>query len=393
VAVVAAWADETSGPSQQRPAADAGLKDVPPEIAALLSGQSAWTSTVAGNAAIGYKDNLLLSHSRPEGSGFGRVGVEAMLWHLPVGPFDYFGFFNGDGTRYFSNRTINHDGEAFAGIEGRLRIGTKLLANLDVQGYYFDQIFDVSDTDQQRVVAELRLAGIKGGPTIRWTPVKWLWFEVAATAGRESLQQVDVASGSDARDHTRVTDPTARIGWRPSDRFEVSVTGLERRRSYATHPRFTARGRIDQGILAIHEREVEGKAVVTFGGGRHWKMSSRGGVLHYRDNGSGYLNYNERHAAQEIAWEAGAWAVKVEGEARRKDYLVRTVGSGTAQPPQVNDEFNVTASVERKLTSRWSIFAQYLWERVRSNEVVAGQHVSSYRVNEGLLGARWSWEK
>jgi hypothetical protein len=44
--------------------------------------------------------------------------------------------------------------------------------------------------------------------------------------------------------------------------------------------------------------------------------------------------------------------------------------------------------LERKLSARWTLVANYSWERSRSNDAIA-----SYTVNEGLLGARWSWDK
>ena len=70
------------------------------------------------------------------------------------------------------------------------------------------------------------------------------------------------------------------------------------------------------------------------------------------------------------------------------EFDVQTVGLGIAPPARIKDEYNLEGRVERKLTDRWTIFAALTWERSRSNDRVA-----SYRVNEGLLGVRWSWEK
>ena len=67
---------------------------------------------------------------------------------------------------------------------------------------------------------------------------------------------------------------------------------------------------------------------------------------------------------------------------------MQTVGVGLNPAQRIRDEHEVELRVEKKVTARWSAIDGFRWERARSNERVA-----SYAVNEGLLGARWSWEK
>ena len=140
--------------------------------------------------------------------------------------------------------------------------------------------------------------------------------------------------------------------------------------------------------LKISEREGEARFDITWDAAAQWETSTRVSVLHYRDNGSGYFNYREERIAQEFEWDAEPWLVRGGGSASRIDFGVQTVGLGISPPARLRDEYTAELQINRTLSARWTIFCGYKWERSRSNDPVA-----SYRVNEGLLGLRWSWEK
>jgi hypothetical protein len=180
-----------------------------------------------------------------------------------------------------------------------------------------------------------------------------------------------------------------RIGWRPGARFEASVAGMERARDYDDHTQYSVSGRPLPGThLKITEREAELRFEVTWDAAGHWKTRTLGGPRDFHDNGSGYTNYRERKLAQELDWSAGQWFVHAEGAAKRLNYAVQTVGLGLDPPRRVREEFSAQLRVERKLSERWTIYAESNWERSRCNDPIA-----SYNMNEGLLGVRWSWEK
>jgi hypothetical protein len=61
---------------------------------------------------------------------------------------------------------------------------------------------------------------------------------------------------------------------------------------------------------------------------------------------------------------------------------------GIYPPARIKEEFIAQLRVERKISSRWTVFAEYDWERRRCNDLIA-----AYRVRQELLGAKWSWEK
>lgn len=369
-------------------------EQLPPELQALLAEQPKWTASATIDTAIGQNDNVLLSAGKDaRRSDFTRLGLEALMWHVPQNRIDYFAFLNADLTRFFTEKAIRYEGQAFTGLEWRYRVDDVFSFALDGQGYYLDQIFDISDTEVQQVVAELKVAGAKVGPTVRWSPLSWAWVEASAKGARENLKEIVVASRAETSDHTTLTEPRFRVGVRPVKDIEVSVEATERRRHYATHPRYTRGGQIDNGVLAIRERELEGQIDSTWGRARHWKTTTRLNLLQYADNGVGYLNYFQRGAAQDVDWSAGNWTVHAEGEVKHKQYELqeenqKDVILGTSTRPLIKEEFSAGLRVERKISAAWSLYAAYNWERTRSNDFVV-----PYRVKEGLLGARWNWEK
>ncbi len=355
--------------------------DLPPELAALLSDQTVWSSTATLQSAIGYKDNLLLSRYQPASSGFARAGAEIFLWRLPQGRADWVAFANAEGTRYFDRRAVQQEAQAFLHGEWRYRIGEVFNFSFEGQGYYLDQVFDVSDTDVQRTVAQLKVTGAALGPKLHWAPVTWGWVEARGTAKRETYR--------DGQNNSRYYEGEFRLGWRPGARFEASLAAIERRRDFDHREQYSEGGHQQPGtILQTTEQEVEGKINVTLDQAAQWKTVTHAGTVRYADNGSGYFSYREAKLAQELEWTAGDWLVQGEASAKRLVYNVQTVGLGIAPAARLKESYAAELRVERKLNARWTVYAEYTWERNRSNYVLAG-----YRMNECLLGLQWNWEK
>jgi hypothetical protein len=377
-------------------------------LLAQLALPSLWSASAALHSGFGYNDNVLLSHTGGAGRTFARGGVETFAMKM-WGNANFFGALNAERTQYFSRPTIDSsEATATSSSESKDAPGdheAQVLAQLGVwyrtdhfklmleaQGFYFDQIFDTSTTDIKRNVGELQLKGGTLGPSLRWTIVPWFWLEGQADARREKFR--------DQSNDARITEAAVRAGWQPNDRLEFIVEATERRRRYDFRQQYQATelGRaIDNTHLAIREREGLARLNITWGAGRHWNTETRVSAVRYRDNGPGvfsddgpgFFSHHQRGVVQEIGWEVGYWMIRAEGSAKRTDFDVQEVANGRGQSyPRVKDEFQATMRVERKLSSRWTIYGEYTWERSRSNDVIA-----SYQVNEGLLGARWSWEK
>lgn len=350
-------------------------------LEALLASLPTWSVSTAVRAAYGYKDNLLLSYADEERSAFLRSGVELLLLRIPQGRFEFSGFAELEGTHYFSARTSDQESKAWLQVEPGYRLSDAVKLALPLTGFYYDQVFDVSDTDVERRVAELKVKGAMVGPTLRWDFHPDWWVEAQASGQRKRFD--------DGANDGRIGEGALRLGWKPRSRVDARLMGARRWRKFDRREQYSAAGRELPGTaLKIDEREFEARADLTWDEAGRWQTSTRVSLLHYRDNGSGYFNYREQRVAQDIEWRSETWLVRLGGSASRLDFGVQKAGIGLDPPARLKDEFGAELHVERRLSVRWTLLGSYAWERSRSNDAFA-----SYRVNEGLLGLRWSWEK
>lgn len=354
--------------------------ELPPELAALLAAQPTWSTSTALQAGFGYKDNILLSSAAREASEFVRYAAEAFVWRLPRGHTDFSAFLNVEQTRYTSAESVEDEAQAFAHLEWRYRLGARGKLTLGGHGYYLDEVFDVSDTDIRRLVAELKVRGAVFGPTLRWSFLRGGFAEAKAFGKREKFE--------DGANDSRAGQGALRVGWL-GRRAELSLGAALMRRRFDRREQYSSGGQpVPFTRLDVDEEEVEFRAEVTWDAAARWKTITRVRGLVFRDNGDGFFNYHEKKFVQELAWSGRAWKVGVEGAATRHDFDVQTVGFGISPPARVEDEYDARLRLERTISKSWSVYAEYHWERSRSNDPLA-----SYRVNEGLLGARWSWDK
>lgn len=360
------------------PAQDSPL---PPTGAGVALALPKWSVFASVESAFGFKDNLLLSSSAEERSAFARGAVETVVMRVPTGALDYWFFAEAEGTHYLTGRTVENEAKIWIHNELGWRAGKDWKFNLPITGYYNNHVLDQSDTEVERLAAEIKVAGAMAGPVVRWAFRPDWWIETQATAQRERY-----AGGAN---DGRVTHAILRLGWKLGDRAEIRLSGNRRWRNFDARAQYSAAGReLFDTKLKINEEEGEVRLNLKWGRQRRWQSATSAGIRHYRDNGSGYFDYREQKVDQEVEWSSGDWLVRLNGAARRVDFAVQTVGIGIAPPPRVRDEFELDVRIERKLNSRWTILGGYTWERSRSNEWIA-----SYVVNEGLLGVRWSWEK
>jgi hypothetical protein len=351
------------------------------EIEAFLAALPTWSASAAVMTSFGFKDNLLLSFAAEERSPFVRGSVELLLLRVPPDQFDFSFYAEAGGTRYTAGKTVKDDAKVWVRAEPAYRVGETLRFALPFTGNYYDQVFDVSDTDVERLVAELKVTGVMVGPMMRWDLHPSWWLEAQGVAQRKRYDD-HVYDGD-------IGEGALRLGWTRGGWFEARVTGAQRWRDFNSRTQYSSAGReLPDTALKIAEREGELRFDVTWDEAARWETCTRVSVLSYRDNGSGYFNYREERVAHDIEWNAEWWQLRIGGSASRVEFDVQTVGIGIDPPARVRDEFMGELHLGRKLNDRWTIFGGFTWERCRSNDPIA-----SYTVNEGLLGVRWSWEK
>lgn len=357
-------------------AVPAGEPAVAPAAAPEPVRVSPWAYAGSLRTALGWRDNLLLSPFAPLGRAFGRAELEAFALR-ERGAWQALAFVNGEALRYFAPPPET-DGEQqwFGHAEVRWRPRPAWLAALKADAFWQDAVIDLSDTEAVRTIAPTRVRGAFATAA----------GQVPLPAGF-ALEPLVQVKRTDYRTFPGDYDETktgARLAWRRGDAFGVSAAWFGHRRAYAERAQFTAGGRALPGTrLRFEQRHAEVRATAAWSAGGAWRAALTAGRMENRDGASGFFDYDQKRARLETEWQRGAWRVVFDGEAKRMDYRGQTVGAGTAPPPRIGDSFEITLRAERELSDRWTVFAEYGWERSRSNETGF-----SYRANTGLAGVQ-----
>jgi len=239
----------------------------------------------------------------------------------------------------------------------------------------------VSDTDVERVIVETRLAGVLSGPQVRW--------EFADRWHAETQVDGDRVRHEDGVNDAEIIRGLLRIGWRPAPAWEGKVSLKQRERTYARRVQYSAAGRPLLGTR-LRFAETEGEMSVSFrwGRGERWRTTGRVGGRRLGDNGSDYFALREWRWEQQLEWSDDRWRIRAEAALRDLRFGVQTVGLGIDPPARWRTELTGSLRAERRLAGDWSLMAVASREHVRSNDPLG-----AYRVNEGLLALRRSWER
>jgi hypothetical protein len=341
--------------------------------------RASWHHSATARASLGWRDNLLLSPFNPVERGFARAEVDALLLRPMQRRWEFISFLNGDVLRYFAPPPETRGEQQWSlHTEGRWQPVERARLSLKSAGYLRDMVVDLSETEARRVVAPTR---VRGGYAIAATRLIW---------GKLQLEPSTQVKRIDYRDYAGDYDEVrsgARVEWRPGVALTISAAGFDSRRRYDERMEFTAGGRALPGTrLGFRQRDGEVKVRTAWSSGGEWTLAVTGGRMENRDRASGYFDYNQKRARLELGWRRASWQVSLDGEAKRMDYLVQTVGAGIAPPPRINDDHEVTLRAERELDSSWTIFGEHRWERSRSNEIEF-----RYRANTVLAGVQRSF--
>lgn len=355
------------------------LAALPPELRAELEALKlpTWQAGGTARASVGWRENLLLSSVDADDRFFLRGQLETFGWRLPKGAWEWLGFLNGEVTRYLDPPPeIAGEQEWFAHAEIRWQPRPALRATLTTQGYFQDQVFDLSATEAERLVARLRVQGMMASGEFRVSPSSVV-----------SLTAFGQGHRSDYREFREDFDEGkvgGRLIWTPAGGVTLTASLLSRRRDYAERSEYTAGGRALTGtLLSLTQQEAELKAQFSRGS---WSTSLVVLGLENRDDASGYFDYDERRARLALTWKKERWLVSLEGAGVRYRYRVQTVGTGFDPPKRRRDDTEVSVRAERSVREHWALFAEGRWERSRSNEENA-----SYATKALLAGVAFTF--
>lgn len=376
--VAAAPASTSPGIPNAAGSDDTSQAELEQALAALLA--SPWERTLALRFAVGYRDNVLLSPFTPVGRMFVQSEIDGFVWRLPLHRWECVGFLNADVSRYISAPAETGGEQHWLGhAEIRWLPSDPWRVGLAADAYYEDRVMDLSETEAVREVVPTRTEGLMLTASGR----------ILLPANFSFAPSVQVHR-SDFRDYPGDYDEGkvgAQLEWKRWKGFSISTGWFEKSRSYAERPQFTAGGRALPGTrLRFRQKTGDVKVMETWEAQGRWTISITGSGLENRDGASGYFNYREKRATLEVVWEGKTWRISVRGDAKRRDYLVQTVGLGINPPRRVEDDHEVGGRLEKKVSEKWMVYLAEHWERSRSNEIDF-----NYRANTSTIGVQYTY--
>jgi hypothetical protein len=323
--------------------------------------------------SLGWRDNVMLSPFAEVARAFVRGEAESFV-SVKRGDLRLITLVSGDVLRYLSP-PAETPGEQqwFAHLEGRWQPAPAWRVALKADAFLQDLVSDLSETEAVRTVLATRVRGA----LVTLAPRVELPWGFALEPFAQAKRVVYSAVPGDY-DESRLG---ARLEWSSDRRFTLALLAVAQDRRYASRQQHTAGGRPLAGtLLRFRQEEWSLRAGTQWGAAGEWRASLAAGEARVRDGASGFFDHDQRHVRLEGGWRAGPWRLQLEAEARRTDYLIQTVGAGIAPPPRIADGHGSRLRTERALRVGWAAFAEFSWERVRSNE-----REFSYRAH-GVLG-------
>ena len=127
-----------------------------------------WDTVFTATTGGGYKDNVFLSHTDPQGAAFASANAELLVLRFsPIGPRYNF-YADADAHHFFGNGLSHQEYTSFSQVMGEFDFSERFHGSVAAQYYYQDQLLDVSvsETNRQAVPACGRICPEETGS--RW---------------------------------------------------------------------------------------------------------------------------------------------------------------------------------------------------------------------------------
>jgi hypothetical protein len=318
-----------------------------------------WHGEVQVRGAMGYKDNVTLSSTDPQGSAFWQSGIEALAFRLPSGGWQFSAFLDATDLRYFDSPSVDNEQQLVAVMEAARDLGCDWRSALGFSYLYQNQVFDLSAT-----YTNASTIGQIVGHTLtpRWTVRKELkpfWVEAEFSATRQMLKA--------PLDSYWQFSPRLAIGRNVARRSELSLAYQWSWLDYDSREQVDSTGHsLTNTSLALQTHLAELGWTQTWDEKQRWRTTTRAGYEVVLDNGSGFFNYCNYRLTQELRYRQDKWEAKARVRFSHYDY--RTQPLSATDPARRRKTLVVAGlSAERQLAKHLKCFASYTWERSLSN--------------------------
>lgn len=339
-----------------------------------------WEPVFTVRSGGGYKDNVFLAHTQPQGSAFVSGGGDVMVLRLaPAGPLFSF-FASADANHFLEPSHTEYAAFALAKLEHDFN---ETLKGAFAAEYFFqDQFADIAFLDPGTNVA-VRAAPIRSHTITVRPDLKVqlphrlsLVFETPVTRSSYNEPLDDYWHGGLKLTLIRSYGFSSQLGmsYEPAWRF------------HDNDPALTATG---SPIPGTHRQRFQQEAQLTW---RHhwdepkqWRTITKLGGRVVEENQGGYADHTQLFASAQIRYRARQWEISAESRVRHYDYRVQPF-SATDSRTRERTEWTAGLTVERELTKHLSILLGYDHERILSEDVL-----ETYTVNTVSGSLQWEF--
>ena len=343
---------------------------------------SPWIPSASVSAVAGYRENLGLSALVPESAAFAEGRVEGFLmWKPDDSPWQALGILDGFYRQYANNPVTDAEQSWFSQAELKWKPWTFLEFRTRGQGFYQDEVADLSTTAAQRTVLPIRVLNgiVDGGVTVRLPGAlrlesRYVWRRADYRFVAEDYWGGEWRHG---------------LTWQSASWLGVSYERSDRKRDYDFRQQVTPGGRPIPGTeLSFAQIEDEARLWLAWQRGGEWRWEAGWSQLENRDEASGFYDYDGEGWRGSVSWVSpnDKWEVRVEWEDDRIDYLNQTVGAGLDPAPRQREDRWVRAEVWRELNDTWEL-------RLEMEDLVSSSNETdaSYRDRTYWLGLSYTY--
>ncbi len=332
-----------------------------------------WQQLTDLSLRAGYRDNVTLSSSSPEASPFVEAGLDAMVWRGLGERTRFEGMVLAEFRHYLSSDQVDGEQTVFGLAQVRHDWSEHWRGGEGFEYVYQDQVLDVSATE-----AELQPSRIRGHTFTGRSQLKrglgggWMVVELAGT--RQLYEEL-------IDDYWEIT-PGIAWEWPVFEGLEMSLGYQYSHDWYDEDLALTVQGEPIPGVgreAGRHELGLTGRHY--WGAERAWRLTWKLSGRVNRDGESGYYDYVRPQLSLRLRYRWGGW--ELEGGVRANHYDYREQWANEAEGEhRWRSELYCDLVVERRLTRRLRLFAQYDYERTFANRDVEEYAVST--VSGGL---------
>jgi hypothetical protein len=350
-----------------------------PEDDSIWKESLLWDKDVVLRAGFGYKDNVLLSPTMPQGSPFFTSGLDLTILRLPLDGWEVNVSIVGDDVRYTrSPGGLDREDLFIVNALVQRYFGHVWRAGIELRYSYVHQVLQefLSAGGAQAVLAKGHLFGYR--PFVRRELSTNWWVQAELPMAREWWQS--------PLDSVWKIGGQAFVGYDYAAHSHIAVGAGS---FYIPHDEWLARDALGNEIPG--KRLAVWRDVAELRWEHHWDSANRFatvlrlGFNHTRDNGGGFFDYYRYIASGEIRFHTKDWELKGTAGISYYDFPVQQVG-----PPPAPTLYLTTVDLgfraERRLYKSLRCFAAFEFEKTISNDPA-----SEYRYRVGTGGMSWEF--